>query len=647
LVLVSLYTNKSFKDLWVHAGQLDLAYLTRETTNRLNDLFLQAADSAFGWSERPNWRRVLQNPQRNGDYVETVAHESHVVNAILVLNRRGDIVATNQQNKEGSPNLFSRAVGKRFPRARRLRRQGIFISRWSDIRIGKQSVHTVWMSFPVLDEDEEDLLGFVVVLLNADKIQETLKPEVVELEKRELGSGIVALVERDTGTVVRQVSLSDYRTAQIKLPADAEAGDVFRQDNRDWFVFTGSTAFGANDFAIVTLVDVKDLLGATERILRLTTIIFPVAVFALAGFLVFFLARALTKPILELSTQAERFGAGDYVTEIRIKSADESGKLALVMEKARRNIAQYVDELQKRKAEVEGMAASFARFVPVEFIHSLGKERVQDIDVGEAVSKETTVFFSDIRRFTAISESMSADDLFNFLNSLFEHLTPPIHAHHGFIDKFIGDAVMALFLGSADDALTAAIEIRKNLELFNQQRQKQSGGTPLQPVDVGIGLNTGKLVMGTVGSKKRLDTTVIGDTVNLASRLEGVTKYFGTPIVISASTYNALKEKEKFNVREIDIVTVIGKTEPVRLYECFDAQPGPVMEQKVGAQRAFAEALAAYRQGEFARSAQIFAECVKRCPQDNIATLYVQRCQHLIARPPSGPWTGITQLTNK
>ena len=292
---------------------------------------------------------------------------------------------------------------------------------------------------------------------------------------------------------------------------------------------------------------------------------------------------------------------------------------------------------------VDNMARSFERFVPVEFIKALGRESALEIEVGDGVSREITVFFSDIRGFTTLSEGMSAEQLLRFVNELFEYITPAIHNHGGFIDKLIGDAVMALFSVSADEAVRAAIGVRQGLLSFNRERR----GNGASSVDIGIGLHTGELMLGTVGSVRRLDTTVIGDTVNLASRLEGVTKFYGVPIIISSATHERLKDPAAFRLRDIDMVRVKGKTEPVTLYESFDCDPPEVAHGKTENLDLFREAIEAYRAGQFADALEAFSSCARSCPQDMLTTLYVSRCEQHLGEAPDEEWTGITSLTEK
>ena len=155
------------------------------------------------------------------------------------------------------------------------------------------------------------------------------------------------------------------------------------------------------------------------------------------------------------------------------------------------------------------MVESFSRFVPKQFLTYLQKDTIEDIELGDATSYKMTVLFSDIRNFTTLSETMTADENFKFLNSYLKRMEPIIQNHEGFVDKFIGDAIMALFPNNAQEALISSIEIQEELRNYNAERQNFG----FSNLSIGIGLNSGELMLGTVGSDKRLDTTVIGDAL--------------------------------------------------------------------------------------------------------------------------------------
>ncbi len=202
------------------------------------------------------------------------------------------------------------------------------------------------------------------------------------------------------------------------------------------------------------------------------------------------------------------------------------------------------------------------RFVPVQFLQMLDKESITDVSVGDQIQKVMTVLFVDIRSFTALSEQLSPKENFDFLNEYLGFMEPVIRAHHGFVDKFIGDSIMALFHKKPEDAIDAAIEMREQLKLFNERLIAE--GKP--PIETGAGIHTGILILGVVGGEGRMETTVISDAVNLASRLEGLTRTYNTPIIVSEATIFSLATHNSYKTTFIDEVFVKGRTGSVKIY---------------------------------------------------------------------------------
>lgn len=206
---------------------------------------------------------------------------------------------------------------------------------------------------------------------------------------------------------------------------------------------------------------------------------------------------------------------------------------------------------------------SYERFVPQEFLNLLEKESITDVVLGDQVQKDMTVFFLDIRNFTNLSEKMTPKENFTFINTFLSLIKPFITKHGGFIDKYIGDAIMALFPVSADSALQSALEI---INVLNEYNIKKSNEGKVA-IHVGIGINSGPLMLGTVGDVNRMDGTVISDTVNIASRVQNLTKSYQTPILITENTYKRLKNVSQYQLKMIGEIDIRGRFEKVRLYK--------------------------------------------------------------------------------
>ncbi len=262
-------------------------------------------------------------------------------------------------------------------------------------------------------------------------------------------------------------------------------------------------------------------------------------------------------------------------------------------------------------------------------------------------SVEATMLFSDIRSFTTLTEELGAQGTVALLNEYFTIMVNCITHEGGMLDKFIGDAIMAEFgipVGHGDDAdrgMRAAISMINELRAFNQRRQERGQ----KPVLMGIGLNTDTIVSGNIGSPKRMDYTVIGDGVNLASRLESACKEYSAQILVSEFTYRKLKGT--YRSREVDRVIVKGKTEPIGVYEILDYHTDDTFPHLPEVINQFRGGLGYYRKGEFDRAIAQFREALALHPGDKLSQTYIQRCEYLKAHPPGEEWTGVWVMKTK
>jgi two-component system sensor histidine kinase ChiS len=220
---------------------------------------------------------------------------------------------------------------------------------------------------------------------------------------------------------------------------------------------------------------------------------------------------------------------------------------------------------------------------------------------------------------------------------------PVIREHHGFIDKYIGDAIMGLFADSADDAFRAAIAMHRALVAWNGKRVKHG----LQAVAIGAGIHRGSLMLGTIGENERMEGTVISDTVNLAARIEGLTRLYGAAVLTSQATCDALEQPQDFQLRRLDRVRVKGKRQIIDLYELLDALPESDQAARTRTAATFAGALQLYLDGSFSAARQAFMDVARDDPGDGAARLFVERCQKLQQSAETGTWDGTTILKSK
>ena len=288
---------------------------------------------------------------------------------------------------------------------------------------------------------------------------------------------------------------------------------------------------------------------------------------------------------------------------------------------------QFTNELQKALAAEEKLTDAYGRFVPHEFLHFLGYESILEVKLGDQVQKEMSVLFSDIRDFTSLSETMTPAENFQFINAYLSRMEPAITQNFGFIDKYIGDAIMALFDGSADDAVKAGIAMLEELYEYNISRNRPD----CPPLQIGIGINTGSLMLGTVGGQSRMDSTVISDAVNLASRVENLTKEYGVSMLITHNTFIELNDI--YDLRLIDRVTVKGKSQMVTVYEVFAADPPELRQKKLETKTLFEQALVLYNSDRCVEATRFFSGCLQINPTDNVAQIYMQRCLKRVLPP--------------
>ncbi|RZM75677.1 AAA family ATPase [Leptolyngbya iicbica] len=266
---------------------------------------------------------------------------------------------------------------------------------------------------------------------------------------------------------------------------------------------------------------------------------------------------------------------------------------------------------------------AYERFVPGQFLQLLGKDSITKVELGDSVRQEMSILFSDIRDFTALSEKLSPEDNFALINSFLSRMDRVIAEHNGFIDKYIGDAIMALFSGSADEAVQGGIAMLEQLRAYNEHRSHNG----YQPLRIGIGINTGSLMLGTVGGQNRMDSTVISDAVNLASRIEGLTKVYDVPLLIGEGTFFNLTDHDRYHLRIVDKAKVKGKSIAVTVYEVFDADEPVIKAGKIQTRSQFEQGLLLYYNQKFGEAYQRFQECLTYNPGDSVARIYVERCQ--------------------
>ncbi|ODS29692.1 MAG: putative adenylate/guanylate cyclase [Candidatus Scalindua rubra] len=300
----------------------------------------------------------------------------------------------------------------------------------------------------------------------------------------------------------------------------------------------------------------------------------------------------------------------------------------------------FISEEKKRK-EVK---FAFENFMDPKVVHEILKEP-GDIKLG-GEEKEITVYFSDIEKFSTISEKLQPAELIELLNEYLSEMTDIILDHGGFLDKYIGDAIVAAFgapLAQPDHAVKACMATIDNKKRLIELNRKFKEEGRLQ-IKARIGLNSGTVLVGNVGSTNRLSYTVIGDEVNLGARLEAANKYYGTYTMISERTYDLAKDH--IEARELDLIRVVGKEKPVRVYELIDRK-GEVPGAQQEILELYEEGLRNYRKREWQKAISLFQKAINKDTHDGPSQTYIERCKTYAQEPPPEDWDGVYTLKAK
>ncbi|HEY9762190.1 MAG TPA: adenylate/guanylate cyclase domain-containing protein, partial [Trichocoleus sp.] len=367
-----------------------------------------------------------------------------------------------------------------------------------------------------------------------------------------------------------------------------------------------------------------------------TTALLCVGALAIAILIGIFLTRRVTDPILKLNAAVKEIAEGHWDKRVDIARSDEVGELA-------DSFNLMALQLQESFQTLETQKNAFARFFPPEYLKFLNKESVTEIDLGDHVSKEMAVMFSDIRMFTSLAEKMAPDETFDFINDYLQRISPEIRAHNGFVVKFMGDGVMAIFPERVEDALDASIAQFQRMREFNAFRHS----VEKTPIDVGIGLHFGHLMLGMVGEYNRMQGDALSDTVNLAARLEGLTKLFGVSLLVSEQVWAKVADRSRYQVRFLARAIVKGRTEPIAIYEVLNAETETARYLKLQTLSEFELGLKEYCDRNLSAAQDYFEQVVAINPADNTARLYLAQIEKLLTQNLPDDWDGVWTFSEK
>ncbi|MCW8997351.1 MAG: hypothetical protein OQK04_01365, partial [Kangiellaceae bacterium] len=329
-----------------------------------------------------------------------------------------------------------------------------------------------------------------------------------------------------------------------------------------------------------------------------------------------FFARKITNPMEQLTVAISRLIQNDFNFKLSARNFGSFGYLA-------NQFNLMLVRLQKSRNEMIRLNKSYSRFVPHQLLKQLSAGGVSEISLGDSCERQMTVLFCDIRGFTSLSETMSPQANFRFINRYLNQIAPVINKHGGIIDKYLGDGIMALFPKGADAAVQAAIEMIDSLGEYNKMLLQKK----LPAIEVGLGLHSGRTMLGTVGTTSRMDATVISDTVNAAARIESMTKAFNTQILISEETKQRLNNLSQYRIRYIASCNIQGKNRPITLYEIFDNDNLTVQREKMHNQSMMIQAWKKYKDGDPAMAIQMYQKLIETSPHDKSLFALIERCQ--------------------
>ena len=299
--------------------------------------------------------------------------------------------------------------------------------------------------------------------------------------------------------------------------------------------------------------------------------------------------------------------------------------------------------LEASNQQLKLINEKYSRFVPFEYLKFLDRESIFDLKLGDHVSREMAIMFSDIRDFTGISESMNPQEIFDFVNIYLQKVSPEIRNHGGIVVKFMGDSIMSIFPTEIDRCIDAAIAKQHRLAEYNKERAIEG----LKPIRIGIGIHVGNVMLGIIGEESRMQGDVLSDAVNLAARLESLTKYYGVSIIISGDTLLHLEHPDRYNTRLLDQVIVKGKTESIALFEVLDAEPKKIFQLKKVSQMMFEQGLFYYFNKDFAKAHDHFKHVLSINPDDRTSQLYLDRIAYFDTHDVPSNWRGVWHFNEK
>jgi class 3 adenylate cyclase/HAMP domain-containing protein len=362
-----------------------------------------------------------------------------------------------------------------------------------------------------------------------------------------------------TNKLARNLSVKFQKFDNIRDPKKTD----LRIDNKRYLSLT-KTFEDARDISwlIVVVVPEDDF---TEHIYANTqgTIIACIIALIIATTICIITASWIAHPILSLNKAARKLSEGKWDNFLHISRFDEIGQLAISFGLMSRELSISSVKQEKMKQELQRLNSGYSKFVPINFLKFLQKKSITEIQLGNHVSKEMAIMFSDIRSFTSLSENMNPQENFDFINAYLKRVSPKIRDNNGFIVKYLGDGIMAIFPNSIDDAIEAGLAKIKAVDEYNASRETKG----YQKINLGIGIHYGSMMVGIVGETARMQGDAFSEDVEFASELESLTKLYDTSLIISDRAIAQIEYPEKYEIYFLDNITFKGKQKPMAIYK--------------------------------------------------------------------------------
>ncbi len=386
----------------------------------------------------------------------------------------------------------------------------------------------------------------------------------------------------------------------------------------------------------------KEMQDLSNDFKKITILIFLIII-SITLLVTYIFSNTIIQPILYLEKKLKEIGQGNYEVYVELDRKDEFGRFAKTVNSMVADIKKSNEIQLKLNNKLNQTVNSYSNFVPHNFLQFLGKEEITEISLGDQVQRVMTILFSDIRSFTSLSEKMSPSETFQFINSYLQIMEPLARKHRGFIDKYIGDGIMAIYPEHAEDALLSAISMQSEVFSYNAYRKNEGQ----VPITIGVGIHTGNLILGIIGGEKRMDGTVISDSVNTASRLEGLTKIFGAGIIISDTSILTIKNKDQYALRYLGMIQVKGKEEYNKIYECMMSMNDVLLSKKIDLKKEFEIAVETFIEGDLKKSKSLFMKLQELNPGDKAVLFYLSIISYYEKVGVPAEWHGTVEMDSK